>query len=189
MFAKGQQATSRSSLDYVVGTHQNGRGQFNPDGLGRFEIDYEFESCRLLYWNVGGLRAFKYFCYESGDSAVHRHIIDAVGHQTSGLNIGSKNKHRGQTLLSRQRGNKRLAGREVTAGKHEQHLRRVLCEYSERRGKIVWRIFKFQSVKLQIDALCEAFGRFKLIGGQRVVQGGCLGPLWERLCQKFELFL
>jgi hypothetical protein len=87
----------------------------------------------LLDWKIGSFCAVENLGDISGDAAIHRELIDSIGHQSAGVDVGSKDEHGWQAVGSRCFGDLGAVFAEIGAGKHEDRLRAALRPRPERR--------------------------------------------------------
>src|SRR5215813_1714544 len=76
---------ARCLLNYLVRPRQYVRRNRQTDLLGGFQINDEFELHRLLYWEVGGLRALENLVHICSGTSELIDTHRSVGHEAASL--------------------------------------------------------------------------------------------------------
>src|SRR6266850_4430993 len=142
----------KRSFDHLVGDGKQRRWDHETEAFGGSKADDELEPRGLLDGKISRLRATQYLVHEFRYSAGHSGFINAVTHQSPGLDVAAQLIH----------GRKKLSRREVCDLGSQVERQRV-CEDHEGLN-ISWRrlvhelqvvgcISRFQPHYLYIDAL------------------------------------
>ena len=109
-------------FDHLVGAAEEHQWNHYAKCLGSLLINHKFELRWLLDRNVGGVLTIENFVKKGRYLTMHVDVVDAVRHESPGLNIPLEGKHGGQALLDCERCRMRCACREMSRRQNQQHI-------------------------------------------------------------------
>src|SRR2546422_3766897 len=91
--------SAASSLDHLVGAHEQRLPDREAEGFRRFEIDHQLEHGGLLDGKIAGLGTLENLVHVMGGTHVHRTQVWPIREQPSGARELAELEHPRQALL------------------------------------------------------------------------------------------